>query len=265
MIRWAAFYGLGLPVTALFSLAAVAGGLVGAPRGWFDAIHRTWSRILLAVAGVRVETGGLEHLRPDAPQVVAANHQSLLDILALFAALPVSLRFVAKAELSRFPVFAGAMRRAGHVFIDRTDRRQAVEAVRRAGERMRDEGLALAVFPEGTRSEDGRLRRFRRGAFSLAIETGAELVPVAVEGGAELLPRGGRRLRPGTIRIRCAEPVSLAGRDREDRDRVLRRTREAIATMLEGMREGGEGGDDGSGARPEGEAGGGTDAGSARG
>lgn len=236
MIRWAAFFGLGLPATAVFSLAALAGGLVGAPRRWFDGIHRSWSRLLLRLAGVRVETAGLEHLRPGGRQVLAANHQSLLDILALFAALPVSLRFVAKQELSRFPVFAGAMRRAGHVFIDRSGRRQAVEAVRRAGERMDREGLALAVFPEGTRSADGRLRRFRRGAFSLAIDIGAELVPVAVEGGAKILPRGGRELEPGTIRIRCAEPVPLEGCDREDRDRVLRRTRESIAAMLEEMR-----------------------------
>ena len=236
MIRWALFFGLGIPVTALFSALALAGGLLGAPKGWFDWIHRTWSRLQLRLGGVEVVTEGTEHLRPEGPQVLAVNHQSLLDILALFAALPVSLRFVAKQELSRWPVFSGAMERAGHVFIDRADRRQAVEAMRRAGGRMGREGLSLAVFPEGTRSADGRLRRFRRGAFSLAIETGAELVPVAVEGGFELLPRGARRLRPGTLRIRCAEPVPLAGRDREDRDRVLRSTREAIADMLEEMR-----------------------------
>lgn len=243
MIRWLAFYGLGIPVTGLFSVLAVLGGLFGAGKGWFDGIHGTWSRIQLRLAGVRVETAGLEHLRADPPQVLAANHQSLLDILALFAALPVSLRFVAKRELSQWPVFAGAMRRAGHVFIDRTDRRQAVEAMRAAGERMGREGLSLAVFPEGTRSDDGRLGRFRRGAFSLAIETGAELVPVAVEGGAEILPRGARRIEPGTLRIRCGEPVPLAGRDREDRDRVLRRTREAIDAMLEEMREADAGAD----------------------
>lgn len=236
MIRWLVFYGLGIPVTAFFSALAVVGGLLGAGKGWFDWIHRTWSGIQLRLAGVRVETAGVEHLRREGPQVLAANHQSLLDILALFSSLPVSLRFVAKQELSRWPVFAGAMRRAGHVFIDRTDRRQAVEVMREAGERMGEEGLSLAVFPEGTRSDDGRLARFRRGAFSLAIETGAELVPVAVEGGSEILPRGARRLEPGTIRIRCAEPLSLAGRDREERDRVLRGTREAIEGMLEEMR-----------------------------
>lgn len=240
MIRWALFFGLGLPITVVFSALAVAGGAVGASTGWYDWIHRTWSRLLLRIGGVEVETGGVAHLHRDRPQVLVVNHQSLLDILALFAALPISLRFVAKHELSRFPVFARAMERAGHVFIDRSRRRQAVRAMRRAGQRMGEEGLSLAIFPEGTRSSDGRLRRFRRGAFSLAIETGADLVPVAVDGGSELLPRGRRRLEPGTLRIRCGETVPLAGREREDRDRVLARTREAIEAMLRELRAGGE-------------------------
>lgn len=250
MIRWALFYGLGLPITAAFSLLALAGGAADAPKGWFDWIHRTWSRLLLGIGGVEVEARGLAHLERGGPQVLVVNHQSLLDILALFAALPVSLRFVAKRELSAFPVFAGAMERAGHVFIDRSRRRKAVRAMRRAGERMDEQGLSLAIFPEGTRSADGRLRRFRRGAFSLAIETGADLVPVAVDGGAELLPRGRRRLEPGTLRIRCGETVPLKGRDRRDRDRVLERTRRAIAGMLEEMHRGGRAGRIAASERP---------------
>lgn len=237
MIRYTAFFALGIPLTGVFSLLAVAGGLIGAGREWYDWIHRTWSRLLIRGAGIRVQTSGLDHLRRGGPKVLVANHQSLLDILALFAALPVSLRFVAKGELSRVPVFAGAMERAGHVFIDRGDRRQAVRAMRRAGERMKREGLSLALFPEGTRSPDGRLRPFKRGGFSLAIESQADLVPVAIEGGHEILDDDRRRLEPGRIRIRCGRPVPLEGRSREDRDWILRQTREAISGMLEELRE----------------------------
>lgn len=236
MLRFIVFLLVGGPVTVLFSLLALAGGPLRAGTGWFDWIHRTWSRILLGVAGVRVEVEGMEHLRVDGPQVLVCNHQSLFDILALFAALPVSLRFVAKKELSGIPVFSGAMRRAGHVFIDRGDRSQAVLAMRRAGDRMREEGLSLGLFPEGTRSPGGRLQPFKKGAFVLAIDTQTDLVPVAVQGGAAILPKGRRRLESRPIRIRCGERMPLEGMGHEDRDEVLHRARDAIASMLHELR-----------------------------
>lgn len=236
MIRYWLFLAAGLPITLFFSLVAVAGGLAGAPAGWHDWVHRWWSRALLLLAGVEVEVRGLEHVDPERPLVVMANHQSLLDIPALLGWLPVSLRFVAKRELSRYPVFSAAMRGAGHVFIDRTDPAQAVGTMEEAARRMSEEHLALGLFPEGTRSSDGRLRRFRRGAFALAVETQTAVVPVAVEGGWRLLPKGRRRLVPGRIRIRCAPPIDLEGLSREDRDEVLRRTRSRIEGMLEELR-----------------------------
>lgn len=236
MLRFLLFLLVGGPATALFSALAMAGAPLRAGKGWYDWIHRTWSRILLELAGVRVAADGLEHLRSGGPQVLVCNHQSLFDILALFAALPVSLRFVAKKELDRIPLFSRAMRRAGHVFIDRDDRSQAIQAMERAGERMRREGLTLGLFPEGTRSAEGRLQRFKKGAFVLAIDTQTDLVPVAVEGGAAVLPKGRRRLEAGEIRIRCAPRIPLEGMRHEDRDEVTRRARDAIAGMLRELR-----------------------------
>lgn len=236
MLRFAAFLLVGAPVTGLFSILALAGAPLRAGKGYFDWIHRTWSRILLRLAGVRVKADGLEHLRAGGPQVLVCNHQSLFDILALFVALPLSLRFVAKMELSRIPLFSRAMRRAGHVFIDRGDRSQAIRAMERAGERMREEGLSLGLFPEGTRSREGRLRRFKKGAFVLAIDTQTDLVPVAVQGGAAILPKGRRRLEARPIRIRCGPPIPLEGMDHGDRDEVMHRARDTIAAMLHQLR-----------------------------
>lgn len=237
MIRYLAFVAVAVPATLVFSALAVLGGLARARPGYFDWIHRSWSGLVLAAGGIRVAADGLEHLDPDGPQVLVANHQSLLDILALFRALPVSLRFVAKMELGRVPLFGAAMRRAGHVLIDRTSRIQAVGSMREAGERMKDDGLTLALFPEGTRSPYGGLRRFRRGAIVLAIETGTVLVPVAIDGGPRILPPGERRLHPGTVRVRCGEPVDLAALDRSDRDELLRRTRASVSEMLGALRD----------------------------
>lgn len=236
MIRKILFVPTVVLSTLFFSLVAVVGGLLRAPKKLHDWVHRNWSRSLLRVAGVRVRAEGLEPLRPDEPYVFVSNHQSFFDIWALMATLPASIRFVAKRELAKIPVFASACRAAGHVLIDRRDAAAAGRAIRAAAGRMESEGLSLVLFPEGTRSPSGRLRRFKKGSFALAIETQATLVPVAVEGGGRVLPKGARLPTSGALCIRCAPPVSLAGMDAGDRDRLVETTRARIASMLEELR-----------------------------
>lgn len=226
----------GIPSTAFFTLAALVGGLFRARRGYFDWVHRNWGRSMLGLAGVRVEVQGLERLPPDEALILAANHQSWFDIVAIFASLPVSLRFVAKKEISRVPLFAQAIRAAGHVFLDRKNRAKAVAAMREAGERMRDQGLSMVLFPEGTRSPDGRLLPFKKGSFVLAIETGATLVPIAMDGGRLIMPKGRLRVRSGQMRIRCGDAIPLAGLTKDDRDPVLEATEEQISEMLSEIR-----------------------------
>lgn len=218
--------------TAFFSLCALAGALVRAPRRYFDWVHVSWARSLLWAAGIRVHAEGLARVRTDRPQVFVSNHQSIFDIFALFSALPVSIRFVAKKELSRIPLLAPAMRAVGHVFIDRADRRAAVEAMQAAGRRMERETLCLALFPEGTRSRNGRLGAFKKGTFVLAIQTQADLVPVAIDGGSRVLGPGRRRVTPGHMVLRIGEPFPTAGLTIDDRDRVLAVMREAVAALL---------------------------------
>lgn len=235
--------------TFFFSTLGIVCGLFRAPHGWFDWIHRNWAGSILWSAGARLEVEGIEHSEPGRGQILVANHQSMFDIWALMAAAPWSVRFIAKAELAKIPIFAAACRAAGHVFIDRGRASQAAEAIRVAGERMRREGLTLVLFAEGTRSADGELGAFRRGAFSLAIETQAVLLPVAIDGGAGVLPRGGRRVHPGTIRIRIAPGVPLEGRTAADRDALLAETHVTIAGMLASMRDDRADGDPGLPAR----------------
>ena len=139
-LRGLLFLVVGVPATLLFSLISLVGGLLRAPAGLHDWVHRRWSRFLLAAAGVEVRVSGEENLEPGGAQVLACNHQSMFDILALMAFVPASVRFVAKAEIASVPVFAGAMRSSGHVFIDRTNPRHAISQMRSFGERMRRDG-----------------------------------------------------------------------------------------------------------------------------
>ena len=238
LIRNALFYAaLGLS-TGFFSILAVITTRIGDGRAAIDRIDRGWARSLLAAGGVGLTVHGLEHLDRSGPQIIVANHQSYFDVWALMAALPVSLRFIAKGELARIPLLGRAMEAGGHVLIDRARARSAKATLRIAGHRMREEGLTLVVFPEGTRSRDGKLGRFRRGSFALALETGVPLVPAAIEGGYRVYPPGARRVTPGRMTVRLGAPISLASVDPPDRGDLMRAARTAIEALLE---RGGEG------------------------
>jgi 1-acyl-sn-glycerol-3-phosphate acyltransferase len=236
VIRKALFLPVATASTLFFSLVAVVGGLVRAPKGLFDWIHRNWARSVLGAAGVRIEAKGLEHVHEGRAYVFVSNHQSFFDVWTMMATLPASIRFVAKQELARIPIFAAACRAAGHVFIDRRDAVAAGEAIRVAGQQMEKEGLSLFFFPEGTRSADGKLRRFKKGSFALAIETQLELVAVAIDGGAKVQPKGARLPNAGTVRLRCAPAISMRGMTGEQRDLLTRDTRETVAGMLEELK-----------------------------
>ncbi len=234
MIRTAWFWIVTVPATAFFSTVSIVGGLIRAPASLHDWVHRNWGRTELWAAGVRTHVRGLENVSHTSPQIFVANHQSIFDIFAILACVPASVRFVAKKELGRIPIFALAMRAAGHVFIDRKDRRGASEAMRVAGERMKRDRLSLGLFPEGTRSPTGSLREFKRGTFALAIGTQVPIVPLAVDGGYRVSTRG--RIRAGRMDLSLGAPMPTEGKTAEDRDEVLGSVRREISGMLEAGR-----------------------------
>lgn len=234
MIRTAWFWIVTVPATAFFSTVSIVGGLIRAPASLHDWVHRNWGRTELWAAGVRTRVRGLENVSHTSPQIFVANHQSIFDIFAILACVPASVRFVAKKELGRIPIFALAMRAAGHVFIDRKDRRGASEAMRVAGERMKRDRLSLGLFPEGTRSPTGSLREFKRGTFALAIGTQVPIVPLAVDGGYRVSTRG--RIRAGRMDLSLGAPMPTEGKTAEDRDEVLGSVRREISGMLEAGR-----------------------------
>ena len=234
MLRTAWFWIVTVPATAFFSLVSIVGGLFRAPPALHDWVHRNWGRMELWAAGVDVSARGLEHVSAERPQIFVSNHQSIFDIFAILSTVPASVRFVAKRELGRIPIFASAMRSAGHVFIDRRDRRSASRAMRAAGDRMQRENLSLGLFPEGTRSRDGTLQAFKKGTFVLAIETQVPILPVAVDGGCGIARRG--RISAGNMTVSVAHSLPTEGLTSEDRDAVLHSVRRTIEKLLEASR-----------------------------
>ncbi len=196
-------------------------------------VPRSWSRTLLRVSGVRVVLENEEVIDPDRAQILVANHQSWFDVLALAGHLPGGYRFVAKKEIEKAPLFGPSLRRCGHIYIDREDRAKALESLARAREILEKERPTVIMFPEGTRSKDGRLQRFKKGAFVLGIQTGVEVVPAAIIGSRDVMPKGTLKIRPGTITVRFGAPVPVDGMEVEDRDRLTREVHGAVAGLLE--------------------------------
>jgi 1-acyl-sn-glycerol-3-phosphate acyltransferase len=185
--------------------AAVAGFLTGSDRVP-SAIMRWWGKGFIRIGGWKVRVEGLEHL-PAGGAILASNHQSLVDIPLFVAALPREVRFLAKRELGRIPLFGTAMTAAGNLFVDRGDPQDTVHLVRRATERMERRQMVV-VFPEGTRSRDGTIGEFKPGAFYLARKTGVPLLPVLITGGHKALPRGSLLFRPSALSVKVLPPVT---------------------------------------------------------
>jgi len=207
-----------IPAIALYTIVLGTlslGSSVFEARGYFAHwCARTWSRLILATTGVRVEVVGLERLDPGRTYVFVSNHQSIYDIPIVFWSLPYQLRIIAKESLGRFPFLGWHLRRTGHMLVDR--RRPDRARIFGWASRLTSQGLSLIVFPEGTRSRDGHVARFKGGSFYLALEAGLPVVPLSIVGSRHVMRKGRLATYPGHVRLVIHEPIvteGLAGSD----------------------------------------------------
>jgi 1-acyl-sn-glycerol-3-phosphate acyltransferase len=192
-----------------------------------------WAKTILWVCGVKVEVKGLKNVDSHVPRVYLTNHQSYFDILALFACLPVSFKFVVKEELMRIPLFGLAMKLTGHVAVDRHDYRKAVKSMNEAAEKIGN-GVSMLIFPEGTRSEDGRLQPFKNGGFRLALKAGCDVVPMAIINSRSIVPKGSLRINKGTFGLHIGKPISVKDYSKKDIDKLMTRVRESMMSLMGG-------------------------------
>ena len=215
-------------VTGTLSVVVTALSAVGEEA--MDPVLNVWARSILATSGVRHEARGLSNL-PPGNFVLAVNHQSHFDSLLLFAHIRRHMRFIAKKQLRKIPVFGYALARAGNVFVDRTgsdaDKSKLKDSVRAVRERV-----SIVFFAEGTRSMDGKLAPFKKGAAVLAIEAGVPLVPAAVAGTYDILPSGTISIRATPAALVIGEPLPTAGLTLADRDTLTEQCHARVARCL---------------------------------
>jgi 1-acyl-sn-glycerol-3-phosphate acyltransferase len=228
-------------ITLATMVAVVSSETALAMARWF------WARPILFLAGARLQVDPLPDVDWDRPHVYVMNHQSNLDIPVAFAVLPANLRFVAKHSLAYVPFLGWYMAITGMIFVNRGDGRKAVSSMRRAGERIRA-GANIIVFPEGTRSRDGKVLPFKKGPFALALEARVPIVPVALEGSGAVQPAKAWIVHPGTIRVKVGRPIPTEGRDPSAREALANEVREALVRLHQEI--GGRGGGDEVAAPP---------------
>lgn len=224
-----------VPSTIWYGIRILWAARRGGPRGeWAcEELPRAWARSLLWAAGVKVEFENVELIDPGRSQVMVANHVSWFDVLALAAHIPGSYRFVAKKELERIPFFGPSWLACGHISIDRADRNAAIRSLALAREKLERDHPTVIMFPEGTRSMDGRVLPFKKGAFVLAIQTGVEVVPAAITGSRDIMKKGSFLIYPGTVRVRFGDPIAVDGLEMEDRSTLTESARTAVKGLLE--------------------------------
>jgi 1-acyl-sn-glycerol-3-phosphate acyltransferase len=228
-----AFCKLLLVYVALGGLAGVIGIPYSLVVGNVRRLYRAGmaiARLGIRAAGVRVEITGLEHVPKGRSCIFLANHVSNLDPPILFPAIPGQAAVMLKRELMRIPLLGTAMRMAGFVPVERRSGREAAQASVTAAAAAVRAGMHFLIFPEGTRSRDGRLGAFKRGPFYLAMETKAPIVPVAISGTQRLMPKGSMRIHPGVARVQMLPAVWPA--QYADRDELMNAVREAIREAL---------------------------------
>jgi 1-acyl-sn-glycerol-3-phosphate acyltransferase len=233
MLRAYLYLSMFIPLTFLFSVSSFVSTLfdgTGRVYGWHA---RLWGRMGLWLNGVHVAVSGAEHI-PDGPVIFMSNHQSSFDILALMAAMPRRIHWIAKKELFDIPFFGQSMRRGGYIPLDRGDGRKALQSMDEAAVTIR-QGKSVVMFPEGTRTEDGLLLPFKRGGFILARKAAVPVVPVTINGSGRVNPANQIRLYSGDIRITLHPPVNVPGdlRRSEAESWMMEAVRKSIESALE--------------------------------
>jgi 1-acyl-sn-glycerol-3-phosphate acyltransferase len=200
-----------IPAVTLYTIALGTASVVSSifdRTGHFGhRCARAWSWLILKTTGVRVTVAGLERLDPTRSYVFAANHQSIYDIPIVFASLPYQLRIVAKDSIGRVPFLGWHLQRTGHLLLDRS--KPGASVVKKMA-RLVGAQHSLIVFPEGTRSVDGTVARFKGGSFLLALAGGVPIVPISIAGSRHVMKKGQLMVCPAEVTVIVHAPIETA-------------------------------------------------------
>jgi|TARA_B100001964_G_scaffold240877_1_gene311850 1-acyl-sn-glycerol-3-phosphate acyltransferase len=222
---------LGISTAVFCSLAGLV-SIAGAPNWASRYIMVPWSRLNTIVSMVAVDVEGRDKVSPDQSYIIAANHQSLYDIYALQGFTGIDVKWVMKKELRSVPFLGFACEKMGHIIIDRSNPDAAIRSINEAKDRVTN-GISVIFFAEGTRSRDGNLLPFKKGAFKMAIDLQLPILPISIHGSRNVLPSDTMELSPGRIKMVFHDPIDTEGLGDDDIGDLLSRTRKVLHEALQ--------------------------------
>jgi 1-acyl-sn-glycerol-3-phosphate acyltransferase len=191
-------------------------------------VIRFWSFIILWAAGIKVKVFGKENIKDGESYIIVSNHQSHMDIPTVIAYIPTAIRIISKKELFKIPVFGWGMRAAGILEIDRSNRKQAIETLKKAEEIIQQNHLSILAFPEGTRSPNGKIHAFKKGPFVLAINSQYPILPVSISGTRKILPKKKLRINSGKVKVQIHAPISTSKMTLINRNKLVEQTQKIV-------------------------------------
>lgn len=183
-----------------------------------NPLMKVWTNVVLFIYGIKVNVYGAENIDPSKGKIYVSNHASYFDIFVQLAKLPDNVRMIYKKEISRVPVLGWAMWSVGFIALDRVKIRSAMKSLDKAAQKVR-EGLSVVIYPEGTRTQDGKVGEFKRGMFFLADKAKADIIPVSLSGTYELMPMGTMKVKRGTVNMVIGKPIKYR-KDKELLDEI---------------------------------------------
>lgn len=197
-------------ITIIFAIVAIIFSLIDRSGRVYNFLGKLWAKTLLWISGVQVETIGLENIDKSENYIFVSNHLSNFDIPVLMANLPGQVRIVFKKELAKIPIFGWQLRIGPYILIDRQNPSRAMESLEIAKKKIQ-KGASVILFAEGTRSHDGNILPFKRGAFTLATRSGKKIIPVTIKGTYEILPKKKLEIKPGKVKLIIDKPIQHNG------------------------------------------------------
>ena len=214
-------------VTTFWSTLAVITGPLNFFLPAFHLISTTWAKWLIWIGGVKIVTHGLENIKQDENYVFISNHASNFDIPILLSTIKNEIKMVAKKELTYIPIFGWSLIAGGYIIINRNDTKKAMKAMRKAEKKL-NKGTSILIFPEGTRSQNGLVQPFKKGAFMLAIQTKFDIIPISIIGSYNLMPKKSLRLNRGTVHLIVEKPISV--KEVKNKSQLIEDVRNLIIT-----------------------------------
>jgi 1-acyl-sn-glycerol-3-phosphate acyltransferase len=216
--------------TVIMAITAIITNLLDLKKGrLFHINNRLWARGVLFICGLRLRVHGLEKLDISRNYVYVSNHASLFDIPAVIAGIPDQIRLVYKKELEKLPIFGWGLKWGSYIGIDRGSRLDAMKSIEEAAQKI-SRGASVLLYAEGTRTLDGKLQPFKRGAFNIAVKSGVAVVPLTINGTFTILPKRSISVNPGVVELVLERPILVnpAG-GKEEELRLTEHVHEAIA------------------------------------